>query len=121
MYHYLQQRADSLEVKRLLDQNRDLIAQDQELLDTAYNFYSETGDQQGTRWVIDTMLIRFPSARAHVLNFISSFDQDKSSQYRSPDSSAGAGPQRSPGASRSQSAFRHGGSSIRAAGCQKAL
>ena len=77
MYHYLQQRVDSLEVKQLVDRERDLIAQDQELLDTAYSFYSETGDSEGTRWVIDTMLVRFPSARAHVLNFLHSYDQNE--------------------------------------------
>ena len=76
MYHYLQQRADSLEVKKLMDQNRDLIARDQELLDTAYSFYSETEDSEGIHWTIETMLDRFPSARAHVLNFITNYNQD---------------------------------------------
>jgi hypothetical protein len=60
MYHYLQQRADSLEVKKLMDQNRDLIARDQELLDTAYSFYSETDDSEGIHWTIETMLVDFP-------------------------------------------------------------
>jgi len=79
MYHYVQQRSDSLAVKNLVDGNRDLIATDRDLLDTSYSYYNELGDREGTRWAVDTMLQNYPSARAHVLNFLHSYSEDPDS------------------------------------------
>ena len=73
MYFYIQQRSDSLAVKKLVDNNREFISTDPELVDAAYNVYNSMSDVAGTRWAIDLMLTRYPTARAHVLNFIFSY------------------------------------------------
>lgn len=77
MYFYIQQRSDSLAVKKLVDNNREFISTDPELVDAAYNVYNNMNDPAGTLWAIDLMLTRFPSARAHVLNFIFSYHDNQ--------------------------------------------
>lgn len=73
LYDYLLLLEDEDRVRKLVDENRDFIQKDKDLLDLAYSFYASVEDRESQSWVIDSMLKYFPSARAHMLDYLYSF------------------------------------------------
>lgn len=67
-YLYSQEPAEP--VLQIFDNSRNFVATDLELLNAAYAVYNEAEKPEGIAWCVNTMVERYPSAKAYLQKFL---------------------------------------------------
>jgi len=67
---------DKDQINKQIEDDKDLILSDDQLLNAVYSVYQQNNDYSGMKWAADNMAKRFPGSRAWLLKFLADYQSN---------------------------------------------